>query len=87
MTNSHLFITGADIGALQDDIHDSELGSYDFLKLIYHSRFRAIDDLFRELSHGHALYCEGRMAPTMTAWVKHRRRYHDLDTAVSAWRN
>ena len=87
MTNSHLFVTGADIGLLQADILDSELGAYDFLKLIYHSRFREIDDLFRELSHGFDLYCQGRMAPTMTKWVKHRRQYPDLDLAVSAWRH
>lgn len=86
MTNSHLFVTGQDIGLLQADILDSELGSYDFLKLIYHSRFKEIDDLFRELSHGHELYCQGRMTPTTTAWVRHRRKYPDLDTAVAGWR-
>lgn len=86
MTNSHLFVTGADIGELNDDIIESGLCSYDFLKLVYHSRCREIDDLFREFSHGFALFCEGRMAPTLRKWVRHRKRFDSLDLAFAAWR-
>lgn len=82
-----LFVSADGFAALHDDIVESGLSAYEYLKLVCRTRWPSIDDHYPKLANSFSLYCEGRMSDAMREWLRHRRTTTDFDLAIASWRN